>query len=96
MSRLIKELMVINELGRDEAKMVAASMVVYIEYQVKHGKEINLGFLKMVPKSSKPTVIKCNVGGKRSATIHMGETTRWQMRVAKSWQRKHKPFWSRY
>lgn len=95
MSKLIKEIMIINELGKDEARVVASSIVVYLEHQIKHGKEINLGFLKMTPKSSKPTVINCNVGGNKS-TIHMGETTRWQMRIAKSWQKKHKPFWSRY
>jgi hypothetical protein len=95
MSKLIKELMIINNLRRDEAKLVAASMISYLEYQIKHGKEVNLGFLKMVPKASKPTTIKCNVGGKKSV-IHMGETTRWHTRIAKSWQRKNKPFWSRY
>jgi hypothetical protein len=95
MSKLIKEIMVINETTREEARVIAASMIAYFEHQINHAKRIDLGFLKLVPKTSKPTVIKCNVGGKRSV-IHMGETMRWQVRVAKSWQRKNKPFWSRY
>jgi len=95
MKKLIKELMVINELPYEEAKRLAAGMVVYLENRVKHGKVVDLGFLKIVPKTSKATVIKCNVGGKKS-TIHMGETTRWGVRITKSWQKKMKPFWSRY
>lgn len=87
--------MVVNEIDRGEARKTAASMIVLLEHLVKHGKAVDLGFLKIVPKASKPTVIKCNVGGKKSE-IHMGETTRWQVRVAKSWQRKNKPAWSRY
>ncbi len=95
MSKLIKELMVINEISWDEAKFVAGSMIVYLDDRIKHGKAVDLGFLKIVPKTSKPTVIQCNVGGKKSV-IHMGETVRWQTRITKSWQRKRKPHWSRY
>ena len=95
MKKLIKELMVINELTLAEAKAAASAMVVYLENRVKYGKTVDLGFLKIIPKTSKPTVIKCNVGGKK-ADIHMGETVRWGVRITKSWQRKNKPYWSRY
>ena len=95
MNKLLKELMVINEMSWEEARFVAAAMIVYLDDRVKHGKTLDFGFLKIVPKTSKPTVIQCNVGGKKS-TIHMGETTRWGVRIAKSWQKKRKPHWSRY
>jgi hypothetical protein len=94
MAKLIREIMVINEVRREEARIIASSMVAYFEHQIKHGKRVDLGFLKLVPKASKPTIINCNVGKK--SVIHMGETTRWQTRIAKSWQKKNKPHWSRY
>lgn len=93
MASLLNELAIAG-LPKTEAKRALKAMLSLFRHKIREGKEIDLGFMKVIPKPSPPTTIQCNVGGK-TRTIHMGESVRWKVSVSKSWQKTVKPGWSK-
>jgi len=96
MKNLVKELRTIGKLSDAEARKAAVAFCNLTRNKIKHGKTIDFGFMKITPKTIKPRMIKCNIAGGKPKDIHMGETVVWKVRVARSWQRKEQPHWSRY
>lgn len=95
MKALIANLTV-HGMGKEEARTAAYAVISLLQNKIKSGEGIDLGFLKIERKVINPRKIKCNIGGFQGQELFLGESTKWNVSVSKSWQEKVKPHWSRY
>lgn len=96
MKNLINGLSVHGNMSRQDAKKAAFAIISLMQSSIRAGNQLDLGFMKIVRKSVKPKALKCNVGGMNGQVLYLGESSKWEVRITKGWQKKTKPVWSRY
>lgn len=96
MKALISGLSVHGVLDKSEAKRAAFAFVSLMQSKIRAGDKIDFGFMAITLRSMPPKVIKCNIGGKGGEELFIGESSKWETKVFKSWQQQTRPRWSRW
>lgn len=96
MRRLISELMHARKIDRESARQLAEQMVLFLSDRVFHGSTIDLGFMTIVPKKKKATVVKSHLKTTGRSVFYMGDQVKWSVSLSRAWQTEKKPQWSKY
>jgi len=83
-------------LSGKEARKVAKHMVQVLEAKIHAGEEVDLGFIKLQPRTVKPAEIRFNLDQNSTDRHFLGERVRWKIHFIKSWLVSNRPTWSRH
>lgn len=96
MKELVAELQFQYDVSPTQARNMAAMMVDFLQEKIFHGEKIDLGFAVIAPQTVKAREYQMNLSSTPHKRFFQGESTRYTIRVHKSWQRKRSPAWSRF
>lgn len=80
----------------DVAKSTADTLISFLSKKIHSGERLNLGFVSVIPKKKKATVVKSHLRRLKKSVFYMGDQVRWVVAVSKAWQNETKPDWSKY
>lgn len=91
MRQLVLSIMKVSNANKQEAKMIATGMVLFFKEHTQEGRDIDLGFLKIEAKQTKPRELKNNLNGQR---YFRGESIRWKLLFRDKWLKEACPAWN--
>ena len=84
-------LMKVTGANKKEAKNIASGMVLFLQEHLKEGRDIDLGFVLIQAKPTKPRVMRNNLTGKK---YFKGESILWRLVFRRRWLKRIRPIWS--
>lgn len=82
-----------------QARKAARGMLEYLQSLMLSGEQIDLGFVKLVPKIKKPSTIRFNIHAKEQKDVStrglylIGERYVWKVILSEKWLKTNKPDW---
>lgn len=92
--RLIRDVETTLRVTPKQAREIATGLVVFLKAKVHKGEEVDLGFLLLKLKTTKPREFKFNLNGTNNGRYFKGESAKWAVSVRGGWVRKAKPAWA--